>query len=347
MSGTTATPHPSILQPTPTSTAIRSPPPALPQRPPRALTASPVGGPLGTHLHPRPGRRCGGARGASPAPGARSRSRRRGGSGRRRGARGSRRRGTGGRRCGAAREEPGGPAGDPRGAAPRGRSGSAAAAGSGTLRGEAALSGAGPGSGAPPAPPPPPGLTAERPAGAGQAVAGGAAAGEDEEAAVEGVAAVIQRRVELQQEGAGLLAAGAAQVAEARQPVLAQPGRPAAHFAGEVGAAQPPRVLRAGLRREAQLRAARHRRGRAERTSAPPNGRPTAARQRLRPAASAQRAPSGPARHRNGVKPAAPRKGLTPRAASRTQAAGKAFVWMLVLMRSRRCPPLQLRQGKL
>lgn len=111
----------------------------------------------------------------------------------------------------------------------------------------------------PPSVPPTPRLTAEGPARARQAVAGGAAAGEHEEGAVEGVGSAGQRRVELQQEGAGLLAAAAAQRGGARQPDLAQPRRPPPDLAGEAGAAQPPGTARAlGRRRETQLHAGSH-----------------------------------------------------------------------------------------
>lgn len=88
-----------------------------------------------SHLRQRAARRSGGARAASPAPGARARSRRRGGSARSSAAPGSRRRGTARRRCPAAAGARGpGPGAAPRGAAPRGTCRSAAAAGSGTLR---------------------------------------------------------------------------------------------------------------------------------------------------------------------------------------------------------------------
>lgn len=108
--------------------------------------------------------------------------------------------------------------------------------------------------------PPPPRLTAERPPRARQAVAGGAAAGEDEEGAVEGVGAVGQRRVELEKEGAGLLTTAAAKGGGARQPGFAQPRRPTPDLAGEAGAAQPPGTGRPRGRRlrEAQLHAGRH-----------------------------------------------------------------------------------------
>lgn len=116
---------------------------------------------------------------------------------------------------------------------------------------------------------------AERPPRARQTVAGGAAAGEDEESAVEGVGAAGQRSVQLQQEGAGLQAAAAAQRVETRQPGLAQPRRPPPDLAGELGAAQPPGAARAHRLGEAQLHAARHAAATAgsEASRAPPCGR--------------------------------------------------------------------------
>lgn len=100
-------------------------------------------------------------------------------------------------------------------------------------------------------------LTSQRALGPGP-VAGGPAAAEHEEAAVEGVGAAGERRVELQQEGAGPPAPPAAQLGGARQPGLAQPRRPPPHLAGELGAAQAPggRLLR-----EPQLHARAHPRG--------------------------------------------------------------------------------------
>lgn len=87
--------------------------------------------------------------------------------------------------------------------------------------------------------------------GACGAVAGGLATGEEEEAPVEGVGPLGQRRVELQEEGAGLAADAATQLGRAGQATLAQPRRPAAHLGGEVLPAQPPSIRR--LFGEAQL----------------------------------------------------------------------------------------------
>lgn len=80
------------------------------------------------------------------------------------------------------------------------------------------------------------------------------AAAEEEEAAVEGVGAAGQRRVELQQEGQRAAAQRAGQLRGPRQPGRAQPRRPPAHLAGELFAAQPPRRRLLG---EAQLHRAR------------------------------------------------------------------------------------------
>lgn len=65
-------------------------------------------------------------------------------------------------------------------------------------------------------------------------------AAEEEEAAVEGVGAVGQRRVQLQQEGQRAAAQRAGQLLGPRQPGCAQPRRPPAHLAWELLAAQPP-----------------------------------------------------------------------------------------------------------
>lgn len=69
-------------------------------------------------------------------------------------------------------------------------------------------------------------------------------AAEEEETAVKGVGAAGQRRVQLQEEGQRVAAQRAGQLRGPRQPSLAQPRRPAAHLAGELLAAQPPRRRR-------------------------------------------------------------------------------------------------------
>lgn len=61
---------------------------------------------------------------------------------------------------------------------------------------------------------------------------------------MKGVGAAGQRRVQLQEEGQRVAAQRAGQLRGPRQPSLAQPRRPAAHLAGELLAAQPPRRRR-------------------------------------------------------------------------------------------------------